>query len=66
MTPVTYTVQEAAELLGISARQVYRLVEEGRLPKLEGIGRLTRIPRVAVDEVVEASLLSVRRRGSAA
>ena len=53
---ITYTVQEAAEVLGISDRQVYRLVAEGRLPKLEGIGQLTRIPRGAVDALVDNAL----------
>lgn len=59
MTPVTYTVREAADLLGISERQVYRMVKERRLPKLEGIGRLTRIPRVAVDDLVASALRRV-------
>lgn len=52
MTPVTYTVREAADLLGISERQVYRLVDRGVLPKVPDLGRLTRIPRAAVDELV--------------
>lgn len=59
MTPVTFTVREAADLLGISERQVYRMVEEKRLPKLEGIGRLTRIPRVAVEALVDNALRRV-------
>lgn len=56
MTPVTYSVREAADVIGISERQVYRLVEREVLPKVPDLGRLTRIPRVAVERLLGVDL----------
>lgn len=44
---LTYTVPEAADLLGISARGIYRAVTEGRLPSLR-LGHRVLIPAQAL------------------
>lgn len=58
MTPLTYSVRETADALGISERQVYRMVERGALPKVPHLGRLTRIPRVAIDDLMAKAVAS--------
>jgi excisionase family DNA binding protein len=49
----TYSVAEAAQMLGVGERTVYQAVREGRLPALR-IGRKPklRVPRVAVEELL--------------
>lgn len=46
---VALTVPEAAELLGISVRHVYRLLDAGRLPRTR-MGGAVRISRAAVEQ----------------
>lgn len=58
MTPLTYSVREAAELLGISERQVYRMVDRKALPKVPHLGRLTRIPRIAIEALMAEAVAS--------
>lgn len=52
---LTYTVDEAADLLGISRSLAYELVRLGELPSLR-LGRRILIPRRAVHELVEEPL----------
>lgn len=49
------SVRQTAEALGISESSVYRLVGEGRLPKLRGVGDRVLIPRFALERWVEAN-----------
>lgn len=60
--PELLTVVQVQEVLGIGRSKVYELVAQGQLPVLR-IGRLVRVPRVALDRWIEAN---TRRRGEAA
>lgn len=53
MNPLLIHVNHAAERLGLSAYQVRRLVDDGRLPA-EKVGNRTYIPAAALDQYVEA------------
>lgn len=46
---LTYTVAEAAEILGVSERTVYRQYREGVLPRLPLAGTTLRFPAKVVD-----------------
>lgn len=46
------TPEEAAERLGISPRQVYRLIAEKRIRTVK-IGRLRRLSPIALQEFIE-------------
>lgn len=48
------TPEEAAERLGISPRQVYRLIAEKRIRTVK-IGRLRRLSPIALQEFIERS-----------
>jgi excisionase family DNA binding protein len=37
------TVDEVAEILGVSTRTVVRMIDDGRLEKVKGLGRSVRI-----------------------
>lgn len=43
--PLVYTVPQVAALLGLGVRTVRRMVADGELPVLTGVGRRTLIPR---------------------
>ena len=42
-TPVLVSLKDAAHILGVSARTVRRLCQDGKLPKMLKVGRSTRI-----------------------
>ncbi len=46
-TPVSYRVDDAAHVLGISRRTIYRLIDGGRL-RTTKVGRATLIPAADV------------------
>lgn len=48
MEKITYSVQEAAELLGISKSYAYQLVKEKKLPILN-LGRRKVIPKAMLE-----------------
>lgn len=50
--PTLLTVEQAAELLGISRSRVFALVKDGSLRSIK-LGASRRIPRGALDELVE-------------
>lgn len=56
MPGATFSVQEAAKYLGVSRSQVYVLLNRGVLPKVQGLGRVCRIPKRAVEQLVESSM----------
>lgn len=51
MTPVVYTVEEAAEVLKISRWKVFDLIRINALRSVK-IGGLRRIPRTAVEDYI--------------
>ena len=53
VTRLTYTVTEAAELLGISRSSAYECVRRGEIPSLT-LGRRVVVPRRALDAVLDA------------
>jgi excisionase family DNA binding protein len=54
-------VQAVAEMLGCSARHVYRLSDAGRMPAPVKLGTLVRWNRAAVDEWISAGCRPVRQ-----
>jgi excisionase family DNA binding protein len=56
MPGLTCSVTETAKLLGVSRSQVYVLLGQGVLPKVPNLGRVCRIPRRAVEQLVESSM----------
>jgi excisionase family DNA binding protein len=49
---VTYTIQEAAELLGVGRNSAYEAAKRGDIPSIK-IGRRLLVPRVAFDKMLE-------------
>ena len=54
-TPLTYTVTEVADLLGVARSTLYEQVARGRADDLRPIrvGRTTRFPRAHIDRLLE-------------
>ncbi len=48
----TYTVQEAAQMLGKSVRTITRRIEAETIPKVPNLGRGVRIPAAFIDRLV--------------
>ena len=55
------TVREAATILGISQRTMYRLIDMGKAPAPVKLGRATRLVRTEVDKYIE-QLIAERQR----
>ncbi len=51
LPPAAVTADEAAQLTGLSRPTINRMVRDGRLPRLDGVGRRLLIPRSAIDEL---------------
>jgi excisionase family DNA binding protein len=51
-TPRTVTVQEMAELLGISRNHAFRCVQRGEIPSVR-IGRRVLIPAAFIDRLLD-------------
>jgi excisionase family DNA binding protein len=49
MDKLAHSVDEAAEMLGISRWSVYRLVESGDLAKIPHLGRRVQVARVELE-----------------
>jgi excisionase family DNA binding protein len=47
-TPLLVSLKDAANILGVSARTVRRLCQDGKLPKMLKVGRSTRIQRQGI------------------
>lgn len=52
MEPETLSVVEAAQVLGIGADTVRRLIRDGHLGALT-VGRRIRVPRLAIDQLLD-------------
>jgi excisionase family DNA binding protein len=50
----TYTIQEAADLLGIGRSLAYELAQEGILPGVKRLGRRYLVSRAALDTWLES------------
>jgi excisionase family DNA binding protein len=50
----TYTIEQAAQLLGIGRSLAYELAEEGTLPGVKRLGRRYLVSRVALDTWLES------------
>jgi excisionase family DNA binding protein len=50
LSRLTYTIEEAAAILGIGRNMALKLVQDGRLRKLVGCGRRVVIPALAIDQ----------------
>ena len=48
----TFTVEEAAKVLGIGRQKAYELAREGKLPVLR-LGKRILVPRIALDRMLE-------------
>jgi excisionase family DNA binding protein len=59
--PLTLSVTEAAQLLGISRAFAYELVARGELPSLR-LGRRVVVPRRALEELIEGAAMSAVSR----
>lgn len=46
---LSYTADEAAQVLGVSPWTVYRLIERGDLAKIPHLGRAVRVARVELE-----------------
>lgn len=54
--PLTYTIPEAAVVIGTSDTTVRKLVNAGRLPLVPHMGERRLIPRIAVEAFVHAGM----------
>lgn len=57
------SVREVADLLGCSARHVYRMTDAGRMPPPVRLGSLVRWPRATLEEWVANGCPSVHGSG---
>lgn len=55
---LTCSVQETADLLGVSERHVRTLIGNGTLVRVPHLGRAVRIPRIAVEALVASAMPS--------
>jgi len=55
MEKLTYSVDEAAKLLGLSRNLCYRLAQEGRIPALRMSAKRIVIPRAALHRLLEGA-----------
>lgn len=55
MKRLAYRVGEAADTLGISRSQAYRLIAEGRLPSIK-VGGSVRVPARALEKWIEKEM----------
>lgn len=58
MEKITYSVAEAATILGISKSYAYTLIRNKQLPVLE-VGKRRLIPKILLDEWIEKNIKSV-------
>lgn len=59
-TPLTYTVPEAAALIGLCKTAFYAAVRKGEVPSLK-IGRRIVIPRAALDRLLNGEVIAANQ-----
>lgn len=50
----TYSVPEAAEILGVSPRHLYELIARGDFPAIH-LGARRLIPKIAINQIINAA-----------
>lgn len=60
--PLTLDIKQVAQLLGLSKRTVYRLLDAGQIPKPMKLGNATRWRRKDIELFVEAGSIRAYRR----
>jgi len=58
---LVYTVPEAGAKLGLSRNAAYEAAARGEIPTIK-LGRLLRVPRVALDRMLEQAGSSIREK----
>lgn len=56
MEPISYSVREAARIIGLGKTSVYQLIKAGRLPIVK-IGERTLIRRCDLEELLDRHLV---------
>ena len=51
--PATYKVGQAAEIAQISVRQLWRLIDAGKVPGIIRLGRIVRLSKKQFDDWIE-------------
>ncbi len=59
---ILYRPIEAARALGVSRTRIYELVQTGDLPHIRLGGKAIRIPRLALERLVEEAMKSASER----
>jgi excisionase family DNA binding protein len=59
---ILYRAGEAAKALGVSRTRVYELVQTGDLPHVRLGGKAIRIPKVALEKLVEDAMKGASER----
>lgn len=54
---------EAARLLNLSMATMYEMLHDNSIPRVKLAGRAWRIPRVAIDKLIEEAMASSVERG---
>ena len=54
MEKLTYTVEEAGELLGVSRNNIYNLVKNGRVPVIK-LGKRLLVPKAALERLLASA-----------
>ena len=62
MNRATYTIEEAAELLGIGRSSAYRAARDGQIPAIR-LGRRLLVPKVALERLLNG--MSANQAGKA-
>lgn len=60
--PRTYTVDQVCEILQVSRKGIYRMLDRGSLPKPGRVGRLLRWDAEAFDQWIAEGMPSVKRK----
>jgi excisionase family DNA binding protein len=53
LQPLTYSVEQAAELLGVCPKHAYESIAAGEIPSIR-IGRRILVPRAALEQMLTA------------
>ena len=64
--PLTLGVNQVAQLLGLSKRTIYRLLDAGKIPKPIQLGGTVRWPRTDIELFIEAGSIRAFRRAKRA
>jgi len=65
--PQFFSVDEAAIILNVSKKMVYRWIKEGKLPafRVDGSPRSTRISRAALEEFIQQYTTTIQQASQA-